>query len=89
MRCNWCGRKTKDLVKVHSREDRSTRHICKRHWLNLASKPRDWDLWVAVAFPKWDAKVYHREREAFLVEAKHFIKMEQEIEKLFGGSNND
>ena len=60
-----------------------------RHWLQLASKPRDWDLWVAMAFPKWDAKVYHREREAFMAEASHFLKMEREIEKLFGEPEDD
>ena len=88
-RCNWCGRKTVQLVKIHSHEDKSTLRICKRHWLELASKPRNWDLWVAMAFPKWDAKIYHREREAFISEAKHFLKMEREIEKLFGEQDND
>ena len=83
-RCNWCGRKTTKLVKIHSHEDKSTLRICKRHWLELASKPRNWDLWVAMAFPKWDAKVYDREGEAFMSEAANFIKMEREIEKLFG-----
>ena len=89
MRCNWCGRKTTKLVKIHSHEDKSTLRICKRHWLQLASRPRDWDLWVATAFPKWYRKVHHRDRETFLVEAQRFIKMEREIEKLFGESNND
>ena len=88
MACNWCGRKSRRLLKVHSHEDNSTLRICERHWLNLAKRPRDWDLWVATAFPKWDAKVYHRDREAFLAEARHFIKMEREIEKLFGGNND-
>ena len=88
-RCNWCGRKTKKLVKIHSHEDKSTLRICKRHWLELASKPRNWDLWVATAFPKWDAKVYHREGEAFMSEAANFIKMEREIEKLFGEQEDE
>ena len=88
-RCNWCGRKTTKLVKIHSHEDKSTLRICKRHWLELASKPRNWDLWVATAFPKWDAKVYHREGKAFMSEAAHFIKMEREIEKLFGEPEDD
>lgn len=83
-RCNWCGRKTTELVKIHSHEDKSTIRICKRHWLAMASKPRDWDLWVATAFPKWDAKLYRMDREEFAVEAAHFIKTEREIEKLFG-----
>lgn len=84
MRCHWCHRVTIDLIKVHSHEDKSTLRICKRHWLELASKPRNWDLWVATAFPKWDAKVYHREGEAFMSEAANLIKMEREIEKLLG-----
>ena len=88
-RCNWCGRKTTKLVKIHSHEDKSTLRICKRHWLELASKPRNWDLWVATAFPKWDANVYHRERETFVSESAHFIKMEREIEKLFGEPDNE
>lgn len=88
MRCNWCGRKTSKLVKIHSHEDRSTLRICKRHWLELTAKPRNWDLWVAVAFPKWDTKVYHSDRKAFKLEATHFLKMEREIEKLYGGKDN-
>jgi hypothetical protein len=43
---------------------------------------------VAVAFPKWDAKVYHSDRKAFKLEATHFLKMEREIEKLYGGKDN-
>ena len=87
-RCNWCGRKTKELVKIHSHEDKSTLRICERHWNTMVSKARDWDLWVAVAFPKWDAKVYHRNREEFLMEARHFIKMEQKVEAIFGDIDN-
>lgn len=88
-RCNWCGRKTQDLVKIHSHEDKSTLRICTKHWNLMASKPRDWDLWVAVAFPKWDKKVYHKNREMFLIEAKDFIKTEQQVEKIFGGSRRE
>ena len=89
MRCNWCGRKSMELVKIHSHEDKSTLRICKRHYMEMPTKPRNWDLWVAVAFPKWDKKVYHSDREAFLAEAKHFIKNEQEIERIFGNGNGD
>lgn len=89
MRCNWCGRKTTNLVKIHSREDKSTLRICERHWLEMTAKPRDWDLWIAVAFPKWFKKVYHRDRDAFLMEAKHFIKTEQEVERIFGNGQED
>lgn len=88
-RCNWCGRKSMKLVKIHSHEDKSTLRICKRHWLELASKPRNWDLWVATAFPKWDGRVYHIDREEFLAEAQHFINTEREVEKLFGESDSD
>ena len=86
-RCNWCGRKTTNLVKIHSHEDKSTLRICERHYLAMMAKPRDWDWWVATAFPKWNAKVFNRNAEAFDAEARHFIKMEREIEKLFGDDN--
>ena len=89
MRCNWCGRKSIELVKIHSHEDKSTLRICKRHYMEMPTKPRNWDLWVAVAFPKFDRKVYHGDREAFLAEAKHFIKNEQEIERIFKDGNGD
>ena len=42
-----------------------------------------------MAFPKWDANVYHVEREAFMLEAAHFLKMEREIEKLCGEPEED
>lgn len=80
-RCNWCGKKSRDLVKIHSKEDKSTLRICKKHYLEMAVKPRHWDLWVAVAFPKWDKKVFHRDRDDFITEAKHFIKLERKINK--------
>jgi hypothetical protein len=44
---------------------------------------------VAVAFPKWDKKIYHRDREAFLAEAKHFIKLEQENERIFSNGQGN
>lgn len=88
-RCNWCGRMTYGLVKIRSHEDKSTLRICRRHWLSIASSPRDWDLWVAASFPKWDGSVYHRDREAFLAEARRFVKSEHETERLSGGHGND
>ena len=78
-----------ELVKIHSHEDKSTLRICKRHYMEMPTKPRNWDLWVAVAFPKFDRKVYQGDREAFLAEAKHFIKNEQEIERIFKDGNGD
>ena len=77
MRCHWCHRLTLDLIKVRSHEDRSTLRICKNHYNEMPQHPREWDLWVAVAFPKWDRKVYHRDGEQFSVEAKWFIKNER------------
>ena len=88
-RCNWCGRKSTDLVKVHSSEDRSTLRICRRHWTTMASHPREFGMWVAVAFPKWDRKVHRNNRDEFLLEARHFVKTEREVEKLFGECDND
>lgn len=78
-----------ELVKIHSHEDKSTLRICEEHWLKMPVKKREWDLWVAVAFPKWDKKIYHRDREAFLAEAKHFLKLEREIERIFGDGQED
>jgi hypothetical protein len=89
LRCNWCGKKSMNLVKIHSHEDKSTLRICEEHYLRMPIKPREWDLWVAVAFPKWDKKVHHRDREAFLVEAKHFIKLEQTINKELNNGSTD
>ena len=89
MRCNWCGRKSMELVKIHSHEDKSTLRICERHWLEMPAKPRDWDLWVAANFPKWDKKVYHRDSEEFLAEAKHFMKIEHETERIFGNEKGN
>lgn len=81
LRCNWCGKKSMSLVKIHSHEDKSTLRICEEHWLQMPNNPRSWDLWVAVSFPKWDKKIYHRNRQEFLAEAKHFIKLERTINK--------
>ena len=77
MRCHWCHKLTLDLLKVHSHEDKSTLRICPSHYNEMPQHPREWDLWVAVAFPKWDRKVYHRDGEHFAVEAKWFIKNER------------
>jgi hypothetical protein len=88
-RCNWCGKKSMNLVKIRSHEDKSTLRICEEHWQRITTKPREWDLWVAVAFPKWDKKIYHRDREAFLAEAKHFIKLEQENERIFSNGQGN
>ena len=77
MRCHWCHKLTLDLIKVHSHEDKSTLRICQKHYADMAVRPREWDLWVATAFPKWDRKVYHKDCEQFLVEAKWFIKNER------------
>ena len=77
MRCHWCHKLTLDLIKVHSHEDKSTLRICPKHYADMAVRPREWDLWVATSFPKWDRKVYHKDGEQFLVEAKWFIKNER------------
>lgn len=77
MRCNWCHKLTLDLIKVHSHEDKSTLRICQKHYNEMPKHPREWDLWVAVAFPKWDRKVYHMDGEQFAVEAKWFINNER------------
>ena len=63
--------------KVHSHEDKSTLRICQKHYNEMPKHPREWDLWVAVAFPKWDRKVYHMDGEQFAVEAKWFINNER------------
>lgn len=76
-RCNWCGAVTMNLVKIHSKEDKSTLRICEKHYVNMGRHPRNWDLWVAVAFPKWDKKVFHRDGDNFLTEAKWFLKNER------------
>lgn len=52
-RCNWCGKKTLDLAKIHSKEDKKTLRICSEHYLTLGSHAKDWDAWVDKAFPKW------------------------------------
>lgn len=77
MRCHWCHRLTLDLIKVHSREDKSTLRICPKHYNEMPRHPREWSLWVAVAFPKWNKKVYRRDGEQFAAEAKRFIKNER------------
>ena len=89
MRCHWCHRITLDLIKVHSHEDKSTLRICKKHYNEMPQHSREWDLWVAVAFQKWDAKVYHRDRDAFLVEASNFIKTERQVERFVNNGNGN
>lgn len=56
-RCNWCGKKVTDLVKIRSHEDNKTLRICPCHWNTMAQHAKEWDDWVRRAFPIWGAIV--------------------------------
>lgn len=74
-RCNWCGCKTTHLIKIHSKEDKSTLRICESHYKDMPTNPRQWDMWVTIAFPKYGAKIFHREGyEAFKEQALSFMR---------------
>lgn len=60
-RCSYCGQLELDLVKIRSREDKTTLRICRKHWNTLAQHAREWDEWVARKFPKWGVKVMGKE----------------------------